>query len=58
MAPTDQGGPQDPNPYQVDDDETDDDPVGPADVDDDEPAHDSLPMGTDEDDLSNDGVPD
>jgi hypothetical protein len=58
MAPIDGTGPEDRNPFQIDDDEPDDDPVGPGDLDDDEPAHDTLPTGADEDDLANDGTPD
>ena len=58
MAPTDDTGSADPNPYQVDDDEPDDDPIEPAKIDDDEPAHDRLPEDPDEDDLSNDAIPD
>jgi hypothetical protein len=47
MAPIDDTTPGDPNPYQLDDDELDDDPIEPAEIGDDEPAHDRLPEDPD-----------
>ena len=58
MAPIDDTTPGDPNPYQLDDDEPDDDPIEPAEIGDDEPAHDRLPEDPDDDDLSNEAIPD